>query len=65
MADIYALAGRNDEAIALISEFLKARSAFAGITPFMLRIAPIWDPLRDDPRFQALLEKYPAEEHLR
>jgi tetratricopeptide (TPR) repeat protein len=61
LAEIYALAGRNDEAIALISEFLNARSGFAGITPVMLRLAPSWDPLRDDPRFQALLEKYPAE----
>jgi tetratricopeptide (TPR) repeat protein len=65
LAEIYAGAGRKDEAIALISEFLKARSAFAGITPFMLRIAPIWDPLRDDPRFQALLKEYPAEVRLR
>ena len=59
-------AGRpQDEAIALISEFLNARSGFAGITPVMLRLAPSWDLLRDDPRFQALLEEYPAEVRLR
>ena len=33
LAEIYAGAGRKDEAIALISEFLNARSGFAGITP--------------------------------
>jgi len=63
LAEIYAGAGRKDEAIVLISEFLNARSGFAGITPVMLRLAPRWDPLRDDPRFLALLEKYPAELH--
>jgi hypothetical protein len=31
----------------------------------MLRLAPTWDLLRDDPRFQALLKEYPAEVRLR
>ena len=65
LAEIYARAGRNDEAIALISELLKSRSWFTGVTPVMLRLAPSWDLLRDDPRFQALLKEYPAEVRLR
>ena len=63
VADIYALAGRNDEAITLISGLLKSRSGFTGITPITLSLAPTWDLLRDDPRFQALLKEYPAEPH--
>ena len=65
LADIYALAGRNDEAIALISGLLKSRLRFGTVTPITLRIAPTWDLLRDDPRFQALLKEYPAEVRLR
>ena len=65
LAEIYALAGRNDEAIALISEVLKSRFRWTSVTPIMLRLAPTWDPLRDDPRFQALLKEYPAEVRLR
>jgi serine/threonine protein kinase/lipopolysaccharide biosynthesis regulator YciM len=61
LAEIYALAGRNDEAIALISGLLKSRLRFTTVTPITLRLAPTWDLLREDPRFQALLKEYPAE----
>ena len=53
------------EAIALISGLLKSRARFTTVTPIMLRIAPTWDLLREDPRFQALLKEYPAEVRLR
>jgi hypothetical protein len=26
----------------------------------MLKLDPVWDPLRKDPRFQALIDKYGA-----
>jgi TolB-like protein len=54
LAGIYAEAGRNDQAIALISELLKSSQGFSGITPHTLRLDPTWDPLRNDPRFQKL-----------
>ena len=61
LAEIYAQAGDHDRAIEIISEVLQLRPSFTAITPHTLRLYPGWDPLRKDPRFQALLEKYPAE----
>jgi hypothetical protein len=29
-----------------------------GLTVPVLKLDPAWDPLRKDPRFQALIEKY-------
>ena len=65
LAEIYARADRNDEAIVLISGVLKSPVRFTTVTPIMLRLAPTWDLLREDPRFQALLKEYPAEVRLR
>ena len=61
LAQFYAQAGRNEEAIALLSGLLKVSGTLGGgVTPYMLRLNSDWDPLRPDPRFQALLKQYPA-----
>jgi TolB-like protein/Flp pilus assembly protein TadD len=55
LAQIYAWTGESDEAFRLLDHLLVVPS---GLTIPMLKIDPAWDPLRKDPRFQALIEKY-------
>ena len=60
LASVYAIVGRHDEAIDLIERLLETVYQNS-ITPRMLEIDPTWDPLRQDPRFQALLRKGSSE----
>jgi TolB-like protein/class 3 adenylate cyclase len=61
MADIYALLGDADHAIPILKRLLQIPYGGAMfITPALLRIDPIWDQIRTDPRFQELAaEKKP------
>ncbi len=59
MADIYALLGDADHAIPILKRLLQIPYADA-ITPAFLRLDPVWDQIRNDPRFQELAsEKQP------
>ena len=64
MANIYALLGDADHAIPILKRLLQA--PYGGgwdLTPATLRLDPIWDPIRNDPRFQELAaEKAPFPE---
>ena len=54
MARIYALLGNADDAMPILKRLLHT-SAVTGITPELMRLNPIWDPIRNDPRFQELV----------
>ena len=53
MAHIYARLGDADHGIPILQRLLQIPYAFA-ITPALLRLDPVWDQIRNDPRFQNL-----------
>ena len=55
LAQIYAWTGEHDEAFRLLDHLLVVPS---GLTVPWVKLDPTWDPLRKDPRFQALIDKY-------
>src|SRR5438034_4049180 len=57
LAEIYTWVGEPDEAFRLLDHLLTVPN---GLTVPTLKLDPTWDPLRKDPRFQALVDKYAA-----
>ena len=55
MAEIYMVIGDYDDAVNSLEQ-LSGVSAVVSVP--VLRIDPLWDPLREHPRFQALLAKF-------
>ena len=58
LAEIYTRVGETDKALDLIQELL---SIPCQLSVGLLQLDPVWDPLRDHRRFQALLEKYDTD----
>ncbi len=56
MARIYSLLGDGDHAIPTLKRLLQT-PYYLPITPGWLRLDPMFDPLRNDPRFQKLCEE--------
>jgi TolB-like protein len=58
LAQIYACTGESDEALRLVDHLLGTPS---DLTIPLLKLDPVWDPLRNDPRFQALIDRHAAK----
>jgi TolB-like protein/Tfp pilus assembly protein PilF/predicted Ser/Thr protein kinase len=60
LAVIQTVFGENSRAISTLTRLLKTTYDITGpasITPGLLRLDPLWDPLRGDPAFQKLCEE--------
>jgi TolB-like protein len=61
LALIQTIFGKNDRAISTLTQLLQTPYTYffraAPITPALLRLDPLWDPLRSDPAFQKLCEE--------
>jgi serine/threonine-protein kinase len=55
LAQIYAWTGEHDQAFELLDHSLQVPSS---LTVPILKLDPVWDPLRKDPRFQGLIDKF-------
>jgi TolB-like protein/Flp pilus assembly protein TadD len=58
LAQIYAWTGEHDQAFGLLDHLLVVPN---GITVPGLKLDPVWDRLRNDPRFQTLIDKFGAK----
>jgi TolB-like protein/Flp pilus assembly protein TadD len=54
-AEVHAILGDAGGAVAILDGLLQKPSS---VTVPLLKMNPIWDPIRNDSRFQALLDKY-------
>jgi TolB-like protein len=55
LAEVYAIVGDYDQALPIVDGLLSRPS---DVTVALLKISPIWDPVRNDPRFIAILQKH-------
>ena len=58
VAEVYCIVGENGRAIEVLDGLLSRPS---GVTVPLLKLSPAWDPLRNDPQFQALIDKHGAK----
>jgi TolB-like protein/Flp pilus assembly protein TadD len=65
LARVAAQAGEPDRAIAALEKLLsipyEGALVAVPLTPALLRLDPMFDPLRNDPRFQKLVEQSPSQ----
>ncbi len=55
LAQLAARLGENDQALEQLRQLLALPGAGLVISPAVLKLDPVWDPLRGDPRFQKMV----------
>ena len=55
LAEVYMIVGEYDKALPIIDGLLSRNTQ---VTVAQLKVNPLWDPLRQDPRFLAILQKH-------
>jgi TolB-like protein/Flp pilus assembly protein TadD len=55
LAEVYMIVGDHDQALPIVDGLLSRPS---NLTVAMLKLNPLWDPVRKDPRFIAILQKH-------
>ena len=58
LAQIYCWTGEKEQALQLIERSLSTPN---GLNVPLLKLDPVWDRIRDDPRFKALIDKHSAK----
>jgi hypothetical protein len=61
LARVEAQVGETESAIDYLSQLLSSAGGET-VSVATLRVDPVWDPIRDDPRFNALLAKHAVGE---
>ncbi|MGH8216392.1 MAG: hypothetical protein ACREPZ_11965 [Rhodanobacteraceae bacterium] len=62
LTSAYAKFGEPGQAVSELDALLRAPSPGVWVSVPLLKLDPQWDPIRHDPRFQALLKKYSIHE---
>jgi tetratricopeptide (TPR) repeat protein len=55
LAQLFVRLGENDQALDTLRQLLAMPSSGVAISPALLKLDPVWDPIRKDPRFQKLI----------
>jgi serine/threonine-protein kinase len=55
LAEVHAMLSAPDKAVPLLQQLLTTNGAGLLLTPALLRLDPVWDPIRGDSRFQELI----------
>jgi TolB-like protein/Tfp pilus assembly protein PilF len=56
VARAYSLLGERDRALSILERLL-VQPSVDSLTPALLRLDPVWDPIRDDPRFKKMAQE--------